>query len=89
MARVCLTEKQRKEAAERDAIKKMYQCVSDNLAVKMNRDDLTQDMVGEMLGICRPSVAALLSGNDRRINITTQFKLFYMLGLEIKPRNQA
>lgn len=89
MARVCLTEKQRKEAAECDAIKKMYQIVIDSLAVKMNREKMTREQAGEMLGICCPSVSRLLGGKDLQINIKVVFKLLYILGLEIKPRNQA
>lgn len=89
MPRVCLTDAQRKEAAERDAIKRMYRLVSDGLAVKMNRDKLTREMAGELVGITRQSVSIILAGNDIRLNIKTLFKLFHALGLEIKPRNQA
>lgn len=83
MARVCLTEKQKREAAERDAIKRMRERISDNMAVKMNRDNLNREKVGNMIGITRQSVSDILAGNDLRLNISTVLKILYFLGLEV------
>lgn len=94
MARVCLTEKQRQEAAARDAAKKeqkavedMYLLVRNNMACKMNLEDLTQEQAGKKLGICHPSVSKILHGKDLQVNIKSLFKIFYWLGLEVRPRD--
>lgn len=94
MARVCLTEKQRQAAAARDAAKKeqkavddMYLLVRNNMVCKMNLEDLTQEQAGKEMGICHPSVSKLLHGKDLQVNIKSLFKIFYWLGLEVRPRD--
>ena len=83
MPRVCLTEKQKKEAAERDAIKRMHEKVSSGLILKMNRENWTQQQVADVLGVSRYTVSNILSSQDYHISIETAFKLLYLLGLEV------
>lgn len=83
MPKVCLTEAQRQEAA----IQATYQKVADGLAAKMNREHLTQQQIGDRLGITRQAVSKLLNASGMRIDVRTMLKVLHLAGMEVKRRD--
>lgn len=83
MARICLTEKQKQEAA----VDKLYRKIADGLAGFQNREKLTKQQLGVGLGIGRGSVPKLLAAEDFSINVKTFLRVIYLAGFEVKRRD--
>lgn len=91
MPRVCLTNAQREEAAQRKreqetqrAVERMQDLLVDKLAAKKNREGLNQTEIGTLFGVPRNTMSDLLHGENVRLPLNTAFRMLYELGLEVR-----
>lgn len=80
MPRICLTEKQRQEAA----VARVYRELADGLAAKKNREGLRNEDLGLLLGMNRKAVGKFLRQEEMQISVESVFKILYVLGLEVR-----